>query len=75
MLRLVVEHLADRGIKCVCYVDDFLISSPVDKIHKDREYVIALLQDLGFSINYEKSKPYTWKQETIYWLHNWHHKK
>jgi len=63
-LRPVVEHLADKNIRCVVYVDDFLISAASEKILEDRDYVLSLLGELGWCLNLEKSSlnPETQKQ-------------
>ena len=80
-LRPLVEHLADKDIKCVIYVDDFLLCAKEDKICEHRDYLLHLLQQLGWTINYDKSsltpdfkKQYigfiidTFKKENAIWI-------
>lgn len=54
-LRPVIEHFADKSIKCVVYVDDFLISASSEEINISKNYVISMLHSLGWFINYDKS--------------------
>ena len=54
-VRPVIEHLADKGIKCVVYVDDFLLSDTSDRINASKSYLISVLETLGWFINYDKS--------------------
>ena len=54
-LRPLVEHLANRNIKCIIYVDDFLLCAKDNLICEHRDYLLSLLQKLGWTINKEKS--------------------
>ena len=55
ILRPVLKYLRDCDIRCILYVDDFLIVGPKDKLNSDIELVVDTLTDLGWKINYEKS--------------------
>ena len=54
-VKPVIEHLADKGIKCVVYVDDFLLSDTSDRINASKSYLISVLETLVWFINYDKS--------------------
>ncbi|KAK3734246.1 hypothetical protein RRG08_049664 [Elysia crispata] len=54
-VRPVIEHLVDKGIKCVVCVDDFLLSDTSDRINASKSYLISVLETLGWFINYDKS--------------------
>ena len=47
--------MADKGIKCVVYVDGFLLSDTFDRINASKSYLISVLETLGWFINYDKS--------------------
>ena len=55
ILRPVVTYLRENGIRCILYVDDFLICGQKGSIASDISFVISTLQKLGWQINYEKS--------------------
>ena len=55
ILRPVVSYLRNCGIRCILYVDDFLLLGPKETLPLDIELVVDTLMDLGFKINYEKS--------------------
>ena len=55
ILRPVVKYLRENNIRCVLYVDDFLVCSSELTINSDIKFVIKTLQELGWKINFEKS--------------------
>ena len=55
VLRPVIAYLRSKGIKVVVYVDDFILLSPQHLIQKQTELFLATLEQLGWSVNYEKS--------------------
>jgi hypothetical protein len=57
MLRPVLEHICEKlKIKIVWYVDDFLImAESKEAAERDMATVAALLEELGWTINKEKS--------------------
>ena len=56
LLRPVVGYLRSIGIRVVIYLDDLLLLNHC-RLHlvKDTEFVISVLQNLGFVINWTKS--------------------
>ena len=54
-LRPVISYLRSIGIRTVVYVDDFIVLAPLHLIRDHRSKVINILEQLGFTINYEKS--------------------
>ncbi|KAJ1148938.1 hypothetical protein NDU88_001762 [Pleurodeles waltl] len=56
LLKPVVEFLWSRGLRLIIYLDDILLMDQ-SKTHliSNANMTIALLQDLGFVINYQKS--------------------
>ena len=55
ILRPVVSYLRSLNVRCLLYVDDFLLLGPKETLSLDIELVIETLIDLGWKINYEKS--------------------
>ena len=55
VLRPVIAYLRSKDIKVVVYVDDFILLSPQHLIQKQTELFLASLEQLGWSVNYEKS--------------------
>ena len=55
ILRPVVTYLRSCGVRCILYVDDFLLLGPRNTLPMDIELVVDTLVDLGWKINYEKS--------------------
>lgn len=56
IIREVVAYLRGRGFKSVCYLDDlFCIGSSYDECLRNVKETVALLECLGFVVNYEKS--------------------
>ena len=53
ILRPVVAYLRICDVRCILYVDDFLIVGPKAKLGGDIELVIDTLIDLGWKIDYE----------------------
>ena len=56
LLKPVVAWLRGQGIRLVIYLDDLLIiASSKETLNRHKQLTIALLESLGFLINYEKS--------------------
>ena len=55
ILRPVVQYFRECGVRCLLYVDDFLICSKANDISVDIEKVVHILTELGWSINTDKS--------------------
>ena len=55
ILRPVVKYFRDSDIRCILYVDDFLLCGAKSALISDIEVVVDTLTDLGWKINYEKS--------------------
>ncbi len=55
VIRAVVQHLRQRGLRVVAFVDDFLLISTAESAENDKQIVLDTLCELGFVINYEKS--------------------
>ena len=55
ILRPVITYLRNCDIRCILYVDDFLICGSKDTLSSDVELVVDTLIDLGWKINFEKS--------------------
>ena len=56
LMRHVIAHCRSQGIKISFYLDDlFICGNGFDKVLRDRNFVLNLLCDLGFSINIKKS--------------------
>ncbi|CAK1589105.1 unnamed protein product [Parnassius mnemosyne] len=52
----VAEFLRNRGIRCVVYLDDFLLASQsMQQLQEDISLTIKIMQLLGWTINFEKS--------------------
>ena len=54
-LRPCVEFLRSKGIRLLCYMDDFLIAAAENYICEHRDLVLYTLKELGWCVNYEKS--------------------
>ena len=54
-IRAVLTDIRKHNIRCVSYVDDFCIVDNSESINSSKEFVTQILQDLGFTINIEKS--------------------
>ena len=55
ILRPVVQHLRQNGLKTVAYVDDFILTDKEDRIEHCKDFLIQTLNSLGYAINYAKS--------------------
>lgn len=56
ILRPVIAHLRNRGLKISSYLDDiFICNSSYEKVSQDLLLTLDILKNLGFSINEEKS--------------------
>jgi hypothetical protein len=55
VLRPVINYLREHNVRCLIYVDDCLVAAHPHSILEQRELVIKTFQDLGFTINFEKS--------------------
>ena len=56
LLRPVVQYLRENHVRCILYVDDFLICANEKLIYSHIELVRDTLNDLGWNINYKKSQ-------------------
>ena len=54
-LRPVLEYVRVCGIRTALYVDDWLVAAWETDINKHSEFLNATLEDLDWTINYEKS--------------------
>ena len=50
-----MSFLRENGIRCILYVDDFLICGQRNVIEQNILFVIKTLEKLGWNINYKKS--------------------
>lgn len=55
ILRPVISFLRSKGFKIVLYVDDFILFGKQDILERQTQQFIQLLEDLGWTINFEKS--------------------
>jgi len=55
IVRSTIQHFRYIGIRIVGYVDDFAIVDTSTNIGNTRDYVLKVLQELGFHINFDKS--------------------
>ena len=55
ILRPVITYLRQRGVKLVCYVDDFLLMASDSNIDKHKQLLLETLYSLGWRVNFEKS--------------------
>jgi hypothetical protein len=55
-IRSVVGSLRQKGLRIVAFVDDFLLMSKAQNIDADYKVLVDTLENLGLTINYEKSK-------------------
>ena len=56
MLRPLISHLRQLGIKISAYLDDIILASPdISTLQANIDTTISLLTNLGFTINREKS--------------------
>lgn len=55
IIRPVVQYLRLHGIRVVAFVDDFLVMSKPEHATRDKQFVLETLQNLGFTVNFEKS--------------------
>ena len=53
--RAVVTYIRKNNIRCVSYVDDFIVISGKGRIDVDTRFVVGLFRQLGLTINLEKS--------------------
>lgn len=52
----IAELLRSRGIRCVVYLDDFLLANQsMHKLRDDIALTVNIMQKLGWAINFEKS--------------------
>ena len=54
-IRQVIKYLREADIRISVYMDDFILAASEDTIVSRKDFVFNLLQDLGFTINTEKS--------------------
>ena len=54
-IRTIVTHIRRNNIRCVAYVDDFCIIDNAQRINWAKNFVLGLLKDLGFTVNFQKS--------------------
>jgi len=56
MVKPVIQHLREKGIRIVWYVDDFLIAAESkEKVEEQTLETLKLFRELGWHINWEKS--------------------
>ncbi len=55
LMRVVITFLREQNLRCSCYVDDFILCAHRSKITDHSDLLTNTLQDLGISINWEKS--------------------
>jgi hypothetical protein len=55
VLRPVITFIRSQNIRCSIYVDDCLVAAPDLYICDHRDFVIDTFEDLGFTVNYNKS--------------------
>ena len=57
VMRTVISHLRERGIRCVIYLDDLLLMNRNQEILKEQTLAaLDILEALGFLVNYPKSQ-------------------
>jgi len=57
LTRVVVLHCRALGLRLLVYLDDsLLLAQPRDLVLQHRDLLLALLLDLGFVVNFEKSE-------------------
>lgn len=57
VMRTVISHLRERGIRCVIYLDDLLLMNRNQEVLKGQTLsALDLLEALGFLVNYPKSQ-------------------
>lgn len=50
------EYLRNHGIRCVVYLDDFLLASQSNELLREQTaFTVQTLQNLGWTINFDKS--------------------
>ena len=54
-IRQVIKYLRTQGIRISAYVDDFILAATPEAVVRQRDFVLQVLADLGFTINTEKS--------------------
>ena len=54
-LEAMCRFLRSKGIRLLCYMDDFLIAAAENDICEHRDLVLDTLKELGWCVNYEKS--------------------
>ena len=55
ILRPVVQYLRESGVRCLLYVDDFLICGSKTLVKENVQFSVDTLEDLGFKVNFQKS--------------------
>ncbi|GFR84553.1 reverse transcriptase [Elysia marginata] len=55
-LRPIAQWLTSRGLKIVCYVDDFIVLDAPENIVASKDLLLATLKRLGLIVNFEKSQ-------------------
>lgn len=55
IVRPVITYLRSLGLRVTVFVDDFLLAAHISCITDHKDLLLHTLQDLGFSVNFEKS--------------------
>jgi hypothetical protein len=55
VLRPVIQHLRQAGLRLTAFVDDFLLCASPSSLPAHKAQLLNTLQSLGFHINFEKS--------------------
>ena len=55
VIRSVVEYIRSQNVRCLAYVDDFIVCSKQECIEQHRDLLLQTLANLGFQVNTEKS--------------------
>ena len=55
VIRSVVEYIRSQNVRCLAYVDDFIVCSKQECIEQHRDLLLQTLAHLGFQVNTEKS--------------------
>ena len=71
LTRVIVLHCRRLGIRVILYLDDsMLLARPKEKAMQHRDILVALLKQLGWVINWDKSDlapPQDWDFIGIHW--------
>jgi len=55
LLRPVISHLRQKGLRVAIYVDDIILFARPEEIQEHRQILLSVLARLGWQVNWEKS--------------------